>query len=286
MVQGVKRVPGARKFAPADNELAVYQCVSRQATKKPGGEAGLECLIEGLIQAVAEFVVVEVHTGAVALEDTVVQELDVFAPDVEDAFAPLVIHAPEVSVAHFVVAVGQEDHLIALEEAVAGGVDDPDAVHVSADVIAVPKRLPVIDADYNPGVQDGTDPGVVDVDGTGMTRVTDVSPVPAVRTVMLKMAAVMARAVAHVACRVASIVACRVASSMASTGACIVACTVAYAAGMAGATSRTVAAAANSTAGRMTGTVACATTGVAATHCAARCAAWVAVTYAATGVMA
>lgn len=113
-------------------------------TKKPGGRAGLVTIFGlHLFNSVAEFVVVEIHACAVAAEEAVVQKDYFFAPDLEEGFSAFVIHAPEVSVAHFVEAVGQEDHLVALENAVSGRVADPDAVYVTAYMIAVPEDLTV-----------------------------------------------------------------------------------------------------------------------------------------------
>lgn len=96
-----------------------------------------------LFNSVAEFVVVEIHACAVAAEEAVVQKDYFFAPDLEQGITQFVIHAPEVSVAHFVEAVGQEDHLVALENAIAGRVADPDAVYIAAYMIAVPEDLTV-----------------------------------------------------------------------------------------------------------------------------------------------
>jgi hypothetical protein len=96
-----------------------------------------------LFNSVAEFVVVEIHACAVAAEEAVVQKDYFFAPDLEQGITQFVIHAPEVSVAHFVEAVGQEDHLVALENAVSGRVADPDAVYVTAYMIAIPEDLTV-----------------------------------------------------------------------------------------------------------------------------------------------
>lgn len=113
-------------------------------TKKPGGRAGLVTIFGlHLFNSVAEFVVVEIHACAVAAEEAVVQEDYFFAPDLEQGITQFVIHAPEVSVAHFVEAVGQEDHLVALENAVSGRVADPDAVYIAAYMIAVPEDLTV-----------------------------------------------------------------------------------------------------------------------------------------------
>jgi len=100
-----------------------------------------------LFNSVAEFVVVEIHACAIAAEEAVVQEDDFFAPDFEEGFAPLVIHAPEVSVSHFVEAVGEENHLVALKNAVASGVADPDTVYITAYMITVPQDLAVVDAE-------------------------------------------------------------------------------------------------------------------------------------------
>ena len=100
-----------------------------------------------LFNSVAEFVVVEIHACAIAAEEAVVQENDFFAPDFEEGFAPLVIHAPEVSVAHFVEAVGEEDYLVALKDTVPSRVADPDAVYITAYVIAVPEDLTVGNAE-------------------------------------------------------------------------------------------------------------------------------------------
>lgn len=122
-----------------------------------GGRVGADVLV----QAVAEFVVVEVHAGTVAFKDAVVKEVHFFSPDVEDAFASFVIDAPEVSVANFVVAVGQEDYFVTLDDAVTDSVADPDAVHVSAYVIAVPEGLPVVDADNDVAMQQRTDPAII-----------------------------------------------------------------------------------------------------------------------------
>lgn len=96
-----------------------------------------------LFNSVAEFVVVEIHACAVAAEEAVVQKDYFFAPDLEQGITQFVIHAPEVSVAHFVEAVGQEDHLVALENEVSGRVADPDAVYIAAYMIAVPEDLTV-----------------------------------------------------------------------------------------------------------------------------------------------
>lgn len=96
-----------------------------------------------LFNSVAEFVVVEIHACAVAAEEAVVQKDYFFAPDLEQGITQFVIHAPEVSVAHFVEAVGQEDHLVALENAVSGRVADPDAVYIAAYMIAIPEDLTV-----------------------------------------------------------------------------------------------------------------------------------------------
>lgn len=113
-------------------------------TKKPGGRAGLVTIFGlHLFNSVAEFVVVEIHACAVAAEEAVVQEDYFFAPDLEQGITQFVIHAPEVSVAHFVEAVGQEDHLVALENAVSGRVADPDAVYIAAYMIAIPEDLTV-----------------------------------------------------------------------------------------------------------------------------------------------
>lgn len=113
-------------------------------TKKPGGRAGLVTIFGlHLFNSVAEFVVVEIHACAVAAEEAVVQKDYFFAPDLEQGITQFVIHAPEVSVAHFVEAVGQEDHLVALENAVSGRVADPDAVYIAAYMIAIPEDLTV-----------------------------------------------------------------------------------------------------------------------------------------------
>ena len=113
-------------------------------TKKPGGRAGLVTIFGlHLFNSVAEFVVVEIHACAVAAEEAVVQEDYFFAPDLEQGITQFVIHAPEVSVAHFVEAVGQEDHLVALENAIAGRGADPDAVYIAAYMIAIPEDLTV-----------------------------------------------------------------------------------------------------------------------------------------------
>jgi hypothetical protein len=144
---------GAKIFAPLNKEVVECQRIIRQepkcarvgvGTKKPGGRAGLVTIFGlHLFNSVAEFVVVEIHACAVAAEEAVVQKDYFFAPDLEEGFSAFVIHAPEVSVAHFVEAVGQEDHLVALENAVSGRVADPDAVYIAAYMIAIPEDLTV-----------------------------------------------------------------------------------------------------------------------------------------------
>jgi hypothetical protein len=113
----------------------VFFCSALKASKTPD------------VPFVSVQVVIVGDSGADAAVQTVPHEFDGIAPDIDQAVAAFVVDPPEASASDFVVAAGEENDFIAAEDPPVSPVQDGNAELVHPHVAAVPKLLPIPDAE-------------------------------------------------------------------------------------------------------------------------------------------